>query len=135
MTTSRATRAAADLKTPVQIGENFYGPCALYTVLQMKACDYVVPDLGGLAASQAGNERPPSLRRQAFRFPRISIPRLPLTFCGSVKRRTGWSGRTGQIRCCSDPMRLRMANCRFRMPGIGLEWDEKAVAAHLADSF
>ena len=85
MTTSRATRAAADLKTPVQIGENFYGPCALYTVLQMKACDYVVPDLGGLAASQAGNERPRSLGRRAFRFRRISIPRWPPTLYGSAK--------------------------------------------------
>jgi len=34
-------RLTADLKTPVQIGENFYGPRALYTALQMKACDYL----------------------------------------------------------------------------------------------
>jgi mandelate racemase len=30
-------RLTADLKTPVQMGENFYGPRALYTALQMKA--------------------------------------------------------------------------------------------------
>ena len=48
-------RLTADLKTPVQIGENFYGPRALYTALQMKACDYVMPDLcglGGVTGSQ-----------------------------------------------------------------------------------
>src|SRR5215469_3547327 len=45
----------ADLKTPVQIGENFYGPRALYTALQMKACDYVMPDfmrIGGVTGWQ-----------------------------------------------------------------------------------
>src|SRR5215467_12783106 len=55
-------RLTADLKTPVQIGENFYGPRSLYTALQMKACDYVMPDfmrIGGVtgwqrAASIAG---------------------------------------------------------------------------------
>jgi len=43
-------RLTADLKTPVQIGENFYGPRALYTALQMKACDYVWRTLCALAA-------------------------------------------------------------------------------------
>jgi len=40
---------------PVQIGENFYGPRALYTALQMKACDYVMPDfmrIGGVTGWQ-----------------------------------------------------------------------------------
>jgi hypothetical protein len=73
-------RLTADLKTPVQIGENFYGPRALYTALQMKACDYVMPDFMAdrrrdrLAAS--GRYRP---QRQALRFPPIFIPRWPPT--------------------------------------------------------
>jgi mandelate racemase len=48
-------RLTADLKTPVQIGENFYGPRALYTALQMKVCDYVMPDfmrIGGVTGWQ-----------------------------------------------------------------------------------
>ena len=53
---------AAELKTPIQIGENFYGPRDLQRALQMKACDYVMPDfmrIGGVtgwlrAASIAG---------------------------------------------------------------------------------
>jgi mandelate racemase len=48
-------RLTADLKTPVQIGENFYGPRALYTAVQMKACDYVMPDfmrIGGVTGWQ-----------------------------------------------------------------------------------
>ena len=34
---------AAELKTPIQIGENFYGPRDLYKALQSKASDYVMP--------------------------------------------------------------------------------------------
>src|SRR5262245_7027882 len=37
-------RLAAELRTPLQIGENFYGPRDLYTAVQMKACDLVMPD-------------------------------------------------------------------------------------------
>jgi mandelate racemase len=48
-------RLTAELRTPVQIGENFYGPRALYSALQMKACDYVMPDfmrIGGVTGWQ-----------------------------------------------------------------------------------
>ena len=41
----------AELKTPIQIGENFYGPRDLHRALQMRACDYVMPDfmrIGGV---------------------------------------------------------------------------------------
>src|SRR5262245_65997949 len=42
---------AAQLKTPIQIGENFYGPRELHKALQRKACDLVMPDfmrIGGV---------------------------------------------------------------------------------------
>ncbi|MBI5261580.1 MAG: mandelate racemase, partial [Bradyrhizobium sp.] len=44
-------RLAAELKTPLQIGENFYGPRELHKALQKKACDLVMPDfmrIGGV---------------------------------------------------------------------------------------
>src|SRR6516164_3306610 len=50
-------RLTADLKTPLQIGENFYGPRALYTALQMKACDYVMPDFMRIGGVTVGRER------------------------------------------------------------------------------
>jgi mandelate racemase len=42
---------AAELRTPIQIGENFYGPRDMHTALQRKACDFVMPDfmrIGGV---------------------------------------------------------------------------------------
>ena len=44
-------KLAAELKTPIQIGENFYGPRDLATALTMGACDLVMPDfmrIGGV---------------------------------------------------------------------------------------
>ena len=45
------SQLAAELKTPIQIGENFYGPRELHKALQKKACDFVMPDfmrIGGV---------------------------------------------------------------------------------------
>src|SRR3984957_13137084 len=41
---SRA-RLTAELKTPIQTGENFYGPRDVHFALQKKACDLIMPDL------------------------------------------------------------------------------------------
>jgi L-alanine-DL-glutamate epimerase and related enzymes of enolase superfamily len=38
-------RLAADLATPVMLGENFYGPRAMYEAIRARACDLVMPDL------------------------------------------------------------------------------------------
>src|SRR5439155_16050575 len=34
-----------DLATPVMLGENFYGPRAMYEAIRSRACDLVMPDL------------------------------------------------------------------------------------------
>jgi len=36
---------AAELRTPLQLGENFYGPRELYRAISMRAGDYVMPDM------------------------------------------------------------------------------------------
>lgn len=38
-------RLRSELKTPLQLGENFYGPRALHQALAAGAADYVMPDL------------------------------------------------------------------------------------------
>jgi len=42
---SHHARLAAELKTPIQIGGNFYGPRDLHKALQRQACDLAMPDL------------------------------------------------------------------------------------------
>ena len=44
-------RLTAELKTPIQIGENFYGPRDVHVALQKRACDLIMPDfmrIGGV---------------------------------------------------------------------------------------
>ena len=36
---------AKELRTPIQLGENFYGPEALAAAVAQRSCDYVMPDL------------------------------------------------------------------------------------------
>jgi mandelate racemase len=68
-------RLTADLKTPVQIGENFYGPRAVYTALQMKACDYVMPDFMRIGGVTGWQRSAAIAGRQAYLSPLISTPR------------------------------------------------------------
>ena len=38
------SRLTTDINTPIQLGENFYGPRELYKALQMGASDLLMPD-------------------------------------------------------------------------------------------
>ena len=62
-------KLAAELRTPLQIGENFYGPRELLKALQHKACDLVMPDFMRIGGSRAGFALPPLPERQECRCP------------------------------------------------------------------
>jgi len=124
-------RLAAQLKTPIQIGENFYGPRDLYTALQKKACDLVMPDfmrIGGVtgwlrAAAIAGVAGVPI---STHLYPEIAAHVMRVTETAHWLEWQDWA----------DPVLQRPYEIRDGMlhipdvPGVGLEWDEDAVAAH-----
>jgi mandelate racemase len=70
-----AARLAAELATPIQIGENFSQPFAMEEALASKACDLVMPDPNALAASLDGCAQPNLRGRRTSKCPRISFPR------------------------------------------------------------
>jgi mandelate racemase len=98
-------RLTADLKTPVQIGENFYGPRALYTALQMKACDLVMPDFMRIRGVTGWQRAAAIAAAAGIPISTHLILRWPPTSCGSAKRRTGSSGKIGRTRSCNSPMK------------------------------
>ena len=124
-------RLAAQLKTPIQIGENFYGPRDLYTALQKKACDLVMPDfmrIGGVtgwlrAAAIAGVAGVPI---STHLYPEIAAHVMRVTETAHWLEWQDWA----------DPVLQRPYEIRDGMlhipdvPGVGLEWDEDAVTAH-----
>jgi mandelate racemase len=124
---------AAELKTPIQIGENFYGPRDLYCALEQKACDYVMPDfmrIGGVtgwirAAAIAGAAGIPM---STHLYPEVAAHVMRVTETAHWLEWQDWA----------DPVLQRPYEIRDgflhppNAPGIGLEWDEKVVAASLA---
>ena len=72
---------AAELKTPIQIGENFYGPRELHKALQKKACDFVMPDFMRIGGVTGWLRSAAIAARRACRCRRTSTRRWPRTSC------------------------------------------------------
>ena len=125
---------AAELKTPIQIGENFYGPRDLRTVLQRKACDLVMPDfmrIGGVtgwlrAAAIAGAAGIPM---STHLYPEVGAQVMRITETAHWLEWQDWADPILQTPYEIHDGLLHIPN----VPGVGLEWNEDAVAAHRAD--
>ena len=129
-------RLTAELKTPIQIGENFYGPRALYTALQMNACDYVMPDfmrIGGVtgwlrAAAIAGAAGIPV---STHLYPEVAAHVMRVTETAHWLEWQNWADPI-----LENPYEIRDSELQIpNVPGVGLEWNEQAVSSYLADSF
>jgi mandelate racemase len=129
-------RLTAELKTPIQIGENFYGPRALYNALRMRACDYVMPDfmrIGGVTGWQravaiAGAAGVPV---STHLYPEVAAHVMRVTETAHWLEWQDWADPILESPYKIGDSKLHIPN----VPGVGLEWNEKAVSAHLADSF
>jgi mandelate racemase len=129
-------RLTAELRTPIQIGENFYGPRALYTALQMKACDYVMPDfmrIGGVTGWQraAAIAAAAGIPISTHLYPEVAAHVMRVTETAHWLEWQDWANPILQ-----QPYELKAGELHIPdVQGVGPEWDEKAIAAHLADNF
>jgi mandelate racemase len=127
-------RLAADLRTPVQIGENFYGPRDLHRALQMRACDLVMPDfmrIGGVtgwmrAAAIAGAAGVPM---STHLYPEVGAHVMRVTETAHWLEWQDWVNPVLRKPYEVKDGLLHIPN----VPGVGLEWKEEAVATYLAD--
>lgn len=124
---------AAELKTPIQIGENFYGPRDLHTALQKKACDFVMPDfmrIGGItgwmrAAAIAGAAGVPI---SSHLYPEVAAHVMRVTETAHWLEWQDWADPILQ-----EPYALKDSHLHIpNRPGLGLEWNEDVVQANLA---
>jgi mandelate racemase len=125
---------AAELNTPIQIGENFYGPRDLHRALQSQACDYVMPDfmrIGGVtgwlrSAAIAGTAGVPI---STHLYPEVAAHVMRVTETAHWLEWQDWA----------DPILRKPYDIKNGLihipdvPGIGLEWNEDAVKANRAD--
>ncbi len=125
-------RIARELATPIQIGESFWGPHDMEKALAAHACDYVMPDamkIGGVtgwlrAAAVAGSV---GLPMSSHLFPELSAQLLAVTPTAHWLEYVDWADAI-----LAEPLRLADGQTVPRdAPGIGLEWDEAAVARFL----
>ncbi|MBT5809011.1 MAG: mandelate racemase [Rhodospirillaceae bacterium] len=127
-------RLTGALKTPVQIGENFYGPRDMHKALRMKACDLVMPDfmrIGGVtgwmkAAAIAGAAGVPM---STHLYPEVAAHVMRVTETAHWLEWQDWADPILQ-----NPYEIRDGLLHIPdVPGVGLDWNEDAVAANLAD--
>jgi mandelate racemase len=116
------------LKTPIQIGENFYGPRSLFDALSAGACDYVMPDLmriGGVtgwlrAAAMAGAA---GMEISTHLYPEYSAHLMRVTETAHWLEWQDWANPI-----LAEPFEL--ADGYLSVPkriGAGIAWDEGAV--------
>jgi len=125
---------AAELSTPIQIGENFYGPRDLHTALQLKACDYVMPDfmrIGGVTGwlRAAGIAGAAGIPMSTHLYPEVAAHVMRVTESAHWLEWQDWA----------DPILAQpyaIKDCLLHIPdvpGTGIDWNEDAVAAHLVE--
>jgi mandelate racemase len=124
-------RLAAELKTPLQIGENFYGPREMYKALQRGACDLVMPDfmrIGGVtgwmrAAAIAGSAGIPM---STHLYPEVAAHVMRVTETAHWLEWQDWADPILQ-----QPYTIKDGHLHVPdVPGVGIEWNEDVVEAH-----
>ncbi len=123
-----AARLTRELKTPVQLGENFSLPAGMAAALDQNCSDYVMPDLeriGGVsgwreAAALAGARRIPM---SSHLFPEVSAHLLCATPTCHFLEYVDWANVLLQ-----EPLAIVDGHAVTpERPGNGLVWDEQAV--------
>ena len=121
-----------ELKTPLQIGENFYGPRDLHKALRSRACDYVMPDfmrIGGVtgwmrAAAIAGAAGIPM---STHLYPEVGAHVMRATETAHWLEWQDWADPILQ-----NPYEIKDSHLHIPdVPGVGLDWNEDVVARNL----
>ncbi|HEX6692826.1 MAG TPA: enolase C-terminal domain-like protein [Burkholderiales bacterium] len=117
-----------EIHTPIQIGENFMGPEQMAQALAAGACDYVMPDaerIGGVTGwmRAAALAQGAGMEMSSHLFPEASCHLLAATPTCHWLEYMDWAEpilKNGVV------MKKGLVEIPDR-PGLGLEWDEKAV--------
>ena len=117
-----------NIRTPIQIGENFMGPEQMAQALAAGACDYVMPDaerIGGVTGwmRAAALAQGAGVEMSSHLFPEVSCHLLAATPTGHWLEYVDWADAV-----LEQPVELKDGHVVVPdAPGTGVQWNEKAV--------
>ncbi|HUF93407.1 MAG TPA: enolase C-terminal domain-like protein, partial [Candidatus Limnocylindria bacterium] len=123
-----------ELDTPVQLGENFYGPRDLFQALELRAGDYMMPDLmriGGVSgwlravpiAAAAG------VQVSTHLYPEVATHLMRVTETAHWLEWQDWGDPV-----VAEPFVVKNGHVVIPdRPGSGLAWNEGAVTRYRYD--
>ena len=121
-------RIAAELRTPIQTGENLVDTYELINALQSKAMDYVMPDLqriGGVTGwlRAAAITHAHGMEMSSHLFPEYSAHLLAVTPTAHWLEYMDWA-----VPIVTEPIQIKDGNVLIPdRPGSGITWNEDAV--------
>lgn len=119
-------------KTPIQIGENCWGPSDMAKALAAGACDYFMPDvikIGGVTGwlRAIALAEPIGMPISSHLYPEVSTHLLAMTPTRHWLEYMDWANAILQ-----EPLTIKDGNAVISgAPGNGLAWNEAAVAQYL----
>jgi mandelate racemase len=122
---------ARELKTPLQIGENFYGPKELYKAIHLRASDLVMPDFMRIGGVTGWLRAAPIAAAAGIPISTHLYPEV-----GAHVMRVSESAHWLEWQSWADPILTEPYPIAGGMltipnkPGLGLDWNEEVVAAH-----
>jgi mandelate racemase len=127
-------RVARETGTPIQLGENFYGPRAMQDALAAQACDLVMPDLmriGGVTGwlRAAALAAAWGVEMSTHLYPEISSHLMRVT---PTAHWLEWQDWAHPVLAAPFPVKEGAIHPRDAA-GNGLEWDEDAVRRYAVE--
>ena len=117
-----------EVETPIQLGENFMGPEQMAQALAAGACDYAMPDaerIGGVTGFMraAALAQGAGVEMSSHLFPEMSCHVLAATPTCHWLEYVDWAEPI-----LKNPLSRKKGVVEIPdRPGLGMEWDEKAV--------
>jgi mandelate racemase len=121
-------KIADEVATPIQIGENFMGPEQMAQAVAADCCDYVMPDaerIGGVTGwmRAAALAQGAGLEMSSHLFPEASVQLLAVTPTCHWLEYVDWANPV-----LKEPVQVKKGHATGPAgPGLGMQWDEKAV--------
>jgi mandelate racemase len=121
-------KVSREVRTPIQIGENFMGPEQMALALAAGACDFVMPDaerIGGVTGwmRAAALAQGAGVEMSSHLFPEVSCHLLAATPTCHWLEYVDWADAV-----LEQPVELKDGHVVVPgTPGAGIKWNEKAV--------